>query len=51
MAKLLNYKYEIFPTKPQRAQFYRILRESKNTVEQGGNYPKEAQECHLFRSV
>ena len=23
----------------------------KNTVEQGGNYPKEAQECHLFRSV
>lgn len=29
MPNLLNYKYEIFPTKPQRAQFYRILRESK----------------------
>lgn len=29
MANLLNYKYEIFPTKPQRSQLYRILRESK----------------------
>lgn len=29
MPNLLNYKYEIFPTRPQRAQLYRILRESK----------------------
>lgn len=29
MANLLNYKYEIFPTKPQRIQLHRILRESK----------------------
>lgn len=25
----LNYKYEIFPTKPQKAQIYRILRETR----------------------
>ena len=29
MANILNYKYEIFPTKPQRAQLNRILRESR----------------------
>lgn len=29
MANILNYKYEIFPTKPQRAQLNRILRETK----------------------
>lgn len=29
MPNLLNYKYEIFPTAPQKAQLYRILRESK----------------------
>jgi len=27
MAHLLNYKYEIFPTKPQRYQLYKILRQ------------------------
>lgn len=27
MAHLLNYKYEIFPTKPQKEQLYRILRQ------------------------
>lgn len=29
MPNLLNYKYEIFPTRPQRTQLYRIHRESK----------------------
>ena len=29
MANLLNYKYEIFPTSPQRKQLNRVLRESK----------------------
>lgn len=29
MAHLLNYKFEIFPTKPQRQQFNKILRETK----------------------
>ena len=29
MANLLNYKYEIFPTEPQRRQLNRILRESR----------------------
>jgi len=29
MANILNYKYEIFPTNPQRAQLNRILRETK----------------------
>lgn len=29
MANILNYKYEIFPTSPQRAQLNRILRETK----------------------
>ena len=29
MANILNYKYEIFPTKPQRSQLNRILRETK----------------------
>ncbi len=29
MANLLNYKYEIFPTEPQRKQLNRILRESR----------------------
>lgn len=29
MANLLNYKYEIYPTRPQRQQLNRILRESR----------------------
>ncbi|MBI4697894.1 MAG: transposase [Nitrospirae bacterium] len=29
MANILNYKYEIFPTRPQRYQLNRILRESR----------------------
>ncbi len=29
MAHLLNYKYEIFPTKPQRMQLNRILRQTR----------------------
>ena len=29
MPHLLNYKYEIFPTKPQRHQLYKILREGR----------------------
>jgi len=29
MAKILNYKYEIFPTKPQREQLYKILRQTR----------------------
>lgn len=29
MVHLLNYKFEIFPTKPQRQQLNRILKEAK----------------------
>ncbi len=29
MAHLLNYKYEIFPTNPQRSQLYKILRQTR----------------------